>query len=68
MVDVDRQRWDEENVRNSHNQTHETKAKGDGKRRKRENIVKKAPKLYYFGWVLCKRYTWHVITFECFSF
>lgn len=49
MVDVDRQRWDEEeNVRNSHNQTHEIKAKGDGKRRKRENIVKKAPKLFLF--------------------
>lgn len=49
MVDVDRQRWDEEeNVRNSHNQTHEIKAKGDGKRRKRENIVKKAPKLFFF--------------------
>lgn len=27
--------------RKSHNQKHETKAKGDGKRRKRENIVKK---------------------------
>lgn len=38
------------------------KAKGDGKKRKRENIVKKAPNLLnlYFGWVLSTKYIWHI--------
>lgn len=47
MVDVDRQRWDEEeNIQDKPQPKHmKTKAKGDGKKRKRENIVKKAPNL-----------------------
>lgn len=63
MVDVDRQRWDEEeNIQDKPQPKHmKQKQKVTGRKGKEKILLKRHQIiLSLFGWVSCTNYTWHV--------